>query len=140
MSLEKDMRKRVVAALRDVHAVSVENGAGAGTPDVNCALGWLELKSIDELPARPETPVRVPHFSPEQRLWLTKRCRAGGAAWMLIKAGREWILLWGETAALIVDCTTAGELREAAIAVFSSPEDDLLPWLIRSAERNASKL
>lgn len=140
MSLERDMRKRVVAALRPLHAVSVENGAGAGTPDVNCVLGWLELKSIDGWPARPETPVRVPHFTPEQRLWLIKRCEAGGAAWLLLKVGRDWLLLWGETAARIVDYSTADELAAARIAIFSSPEDDLLAWLVRSAVHHASKL
>lgn len=41
MSSEKDMRKRVVSALKTLHAVSVENGVGAGTPDVNYAGGWL---------------------------------------------------------------------------------------------------
>ena len=102
MSSEKDMRRRVIRALKSIHAISVENGTGIGTPDVNYVNGWLELKSIDSWPARPETPLRIEHFSQEQRIWLLQRCKAGGEAWLLLKVSDDWLLFDGEMAAALV--------------------------------------
>jgi hypothetical protein len=101
MSLEKGMRKRVVRALRSLDAVSVENGVGAGTPDVNHKYGWIELKSIEAWPKR-GGPLRIEHFTPGQRAWLAKRAKAGGLADLLIKVANDWILIDGMTAALLV--------------------------------------
>jgi hypothetical protein len=137
MSTERNMRKVVVDALRTLHAVSVENGVGVGTPDVNCSLGWIELKSLDDWPARAETPVKFAHFSPEQRLWITKRCQAGGFAWVLLKIAHEWFLLWGETAAVAVDYLTREELGLIAIDVFRGDIArlrDVLAWSVQHAE------
>lgn len=92
MSSEKDMRAVVVKALKPLHAVSVENGCGVGTPDVNFAGGWIELKSIDGLPRDK----RIHHFTPAQRLWLRARNEAVvGGAYLLVKVARDWYLFGG---------------------------------------------
>jgi hypothetical protein len=92
MSSERFMRNRVIRALKPLHAVSVENGCGPGTPDVNCTTCWIELKSLPAWPKRPETPVRIDHLTPQQRVWLWARDKAGGAAWLLLKVADDWLL------------------------------------------------
>lgn len=115
MSSERDMRKRVVRALRSLDAVSIENGVGVGTPDVNFAGGWLELKAIDDWPAHPETPVRVDHFRQEQKIWLTRRSLAGEFAGLLLKVGGDWLLFDGAAAAIYVGRLTQADLRRIAL-------------------------
>lgn len=95
MSSERDMRKRVVRALKPLDAVSVENGCGNGTPDVNFADGWLELKSLPDWPTRPDTPVRLDHFTPGQRAWMLRRSLHGGRVYLLVKIADDWLLYRG---------------------------------------------
>lgn len=102
MSNERDMRKEVVAALRELDAVSIENGVGIGTPDVNYVGGWLELKHLDAWPERASTVVECDLFTPQQRVFILRRVRAGGRADVLLKVGRtrpDWVLLPGAWAA-----------------------------------------
>jgi len=111
MSSEQNMRKKVVKALRPLHAVSVENGVGgAGTPDVNYAGGWIELKSVAAWPKRADTILRVEHFNPAQKIWLTKRCEAGGVADLLLKVGNDWLLFEGGVATAFVGKSTKESL------------------------------
>jgi hypothetical protein len=75
----------------------VENGLGAGTPDVNFCIqggeGWIELKH-GEMPARPETPVFKSQrgLDPQQIAWILNRCRHGGCALIFAQVG-EWLFL-----------------------------------------------
>lgn len=92
MSSERDMRHRVIRALKPLHAIPVENLVGPGTPDVNFIGGWLELKSLDGWPARPETPVKIDCLTPQQRVWLWQRSQAGGHAFLLLKVGNDWLI------------------------------------------------
>lgn len=115
---EKGMRRRVVKALKPLDAVSVENSVYAGTPDVNYAEGWLELKWVRSWPKNRDTPLRVPHFTQQQKLWLTRRWRSGGAAYLLLKVSRDWLLFDGPTAAKVLGTSTRQELRENALRVW----------------------
>lgn len=92
------MRRTVIKILRPLHATSIENGVGVGTPDVAYAGGWLELKSIDAWPKKPDTPLRVPHFSPAQKVWITKHRLAGGVVDVLLKVEQDWLLIDGQMA------------------------------------------
>lgn len=92
------MRQRVVRALRPLHAVSVENPAHPGTPDVNYCHGWIELKAASWWPERVATPLRVPHFTQQQKIWLMRRHRAGGRADVLLMVGNEWLRFSAEAA------------------------------------------
>lgn len=116
MSSEKDMRKRVVKILKPLHAVSVENGVGAGTPDVNYTGGWIELKSMAAWPVDPDLPLRVDHFTTQQRLWLRKRWLAGGNVWLLIKVADDWLLLTGWDAAVYLGRMCRADLVKQACA------------------------
>lgn len=106
MKSESDLRKIVLKMLEPLHAVHVEpsSGTNAGTPDVNCTFGWIELKWLPEWPKRESTVVKPTHFEPEQRNWLRKRCERGGRAFMLLVVGvdhldEDWMLIWGRVAA-----------------------------------------
>lgn len=142
MSSEKDMRKRIVRVLRELDAVSIENGAGVGTPDVNFVGGWLELKSVDDWPARKDTSLRIEHFTAQQRVWLAKRRRAGGAAFVLLKVENDWLLFDGMDAALVLGKRSQSELWDIAVASWPGglDEEELLECLkkISAEERSCS--
>jgi hypothetical protein len=104
------MRPKVVAALRPLDAMSVESGAHIGTPDINCTLGWIELKYVESWPVRETTPLAVPHFTPQQRAWIGRRARLGGFVCVLLKVGREWLLFDGSQAAERLGTATRREL------------------------------
>lgn len=112
------MAKRVRELLEGLDPVRVENPAHPGTPDVNYVEGWIELKELKKWPARLNTIVRVEHFTPQQRIWLDRRWRTGGAAWLLLKVGQDWLLLTGEVAARVLGKSTRGELLQAATKVW----------------------
>lgn len=92
---ESGQRRRVIKALKPLDARAVENPIGPGTPDVNYIEGWIELKWLRRWPKRPETIVPLPHFTQGQRLWLRRRCRRGGNAWLLLQCKQEWLLFYG---------------------------------------------
>lgn len=111
------MRRIVVRLLKPVHAVSVENSCYPGTPDVNCTLGWLELKSNDLWPARPSTIVTLKsEFTPQQRVWMLKRWHAGGACGLLLNVDTDWLWFHGDVAAEHIGHTTRAELLDLADA------------------------
>lgn len=77
--IESRLRSIVLRTLRPWHGVAVENPACPGTPDVNYAEGWLELK----VAARPSSTFRKP-LTPQQRVWLYRRHRVNGRAGVLV--------------------------------------------------------
>ena len=91
---ERSLRGNVVAALKPLHAVPVENPVWPGTPDVSYAGGWIELKQVEQWPARAETVLKIDHYTPQQRIFAVKERRAGGACWMLLQVGRRELLLF----------------------------------------------
>ena len=80
------------------HIERVENMVNVGTPDVNYVLdgceGWVELKCIPAWPVRSDTLVRVPHYTPEQRIWHRERKAAGGKVFVLLRVDstKEYLL------------------------------------------------
>lgn len=85
----------------------IENRVGDGTPDVLYCLqghtGLMELKHLPSWPKRQATPVHIAHLTLEQVLWLESWRDAGGAAWLLLQAGREYLLLTPEAARMIYE-------------------------------------
>jgi hypothetical protein len=115
---ERTMRQRVVRLLRDelLDPISVENRVGPGTPDINCTLGWLELKQADRWPPRGGA-LRLPHLTAQQRAWLKRRREHGGCAWLLLQVGTEWMLFDGADVLAVGQEDREG-LRSVAIAVW----------------------
>lgn len=60
----------------------------------------MELKFLPRWPKIvAEAPVRLEHFTPQQRIWLRKWHRVGGKAWVLLQVNQEFLLFKGEAAA-----------------------------------------
>ena len=112
---EQGMRQRVVKALKSLDAISVENSVYPGTPDVNYIGGWIELKWVRSWPKRESTPLRLPHFTPQQRVWLQRRERKGGHAFVFLQVANDYLLFDASTAADLLGETPRHELLEAAL-------------------------
>ncbi len=128
------MRSRVIKLLEPLHGVAVENDACPGTPDVTYVGGWLELKSRDAWPKRPETPLRVRHFTQEQRIWLRAECAAGGRAFLLLRVRYDWLLFWGETAADVLGTDDGWRANLVNCAIKYWPDrlnEQELYWILR---------
>lgn len=67
---------------------------GLGIADVWCRDCAIELKCLKSYPVKPETPIRLDHvLSKQQFIWLNKRWRSGGNAFVVLQARRlEWFL------------------------------------------------
>lgn len=117
---EKSMSRTVMEALVPLHPVRIENYCSPGTPDIEYIQGWLELKEMPGWPIDPQWHLRIPHFTVEQRLFLTKRCYYGGQAHLLLKVGAEWLLIRGDTAGKVIGVSSADELRAASELVWRS--------------------
>ncbi len=122
---EKQLASRMRNLMKELEwdAVRVENGVDMGTPDCNTIHGWFEYKHVKEWPKR-GGPLRIPHFTPQQRVWLRRRWRTHGegdkghGAWMVLQVARDIMLFDGETAARVVGNANKKDLFEAAICVW----------------------
>lgn len=78
----------------------IENGLGAGMPDVNYCImgveGWIEIKQPDE-PKRPTTPLlhSQHQVSVEQANWLLAQAQAGGVGWLFIATKQRLLFIPG---------------------------------------------
>src|SRR5689334_14770387 len=90
--MESQLRSTVITMLKELDAVPVENPVCPGTPDVNCSLGWIELKE-DQWTG--DDRLRLNHWTPQQRVWLRRRADVGGLAVLLVRIREtgEWILM-----------------------------------------------
>lgn len=115
---ESSLRGVVVKALHELHAIAVENPVLPGTPDVNYVGGWLELKSLDRWPFRESTPVRIEHWTPQQRVWHVLRARAGGRSFVLLEIvdPGDVLLLGGPDAVTFIGKANRARLLELALA------------------------
>lgn len=86
------MRGRIVKVLKPLHGISVENRVLPGTSDVNYVEGWIELKWIRNFPKKPDSIVRIKHYTNQQKLFIRKRHLSGGKAFLLLQVKREWFL------------------------------------------------
>lgn len=119
------------ASLRDNighrwHAQRHEDALAVGIPDVsygaNKVQGWIELKCLDSWPKRPDTIVRIEHYTPDQKAWLWLRGNAGGRCWLLLKVERTW-LLFSHVQARQVGLLKQTDLRALATKVWESRLD-----------------
>lgn len=118
---ESSFRRQVCRILRDagLDPVAVENSVHPGTPDVNYLHGWIELK-VARPPRRAGSPIAVPSFTPQQRVWLRRRWDAGGEAWLLLRVGSTHFLLDGRTAADRLGKMSVDQLHASSCSHYSS--------------------
>ena len=94
----------------------IEDAVSVGVPDVNYRDGWIELKVVPSWPKRPGTPLRVDHFTPAQRVWLQRRCRCAGRAYLMLRVGAsEYLLFRGDVAAKCLGYLPRERLVEKAL-------------------------
>lgn len=77
----------------------IESGLTAkGIPDVSYSIknapirGWIELKHVKSWPKRQNTVVKLPHYNPEQKLFLWKHGEASGYCWLFLKIEKNYLL------------------------------------------------
>lgn len=118
--------------IRSLDPVRVENPIVPGTPDVNYSRGWIELKFSERWPPR-GGPLRVDHFTRQQRTWLTRRRKAGGLAFLLLKVGEtEWLLFEGAVAAAMLGQVPRERLYEVCLARWTRlpKTKEICTWLL----------
>ena len=120
---ESKDRKDVVLALKKLHAFAVENIVYPGTPDIAFIGGWIELKKLDEWPARATTKVKLPHYTVQQRAWAKVHHYRGGRSYWLLRVRKEWLLLHGAIAAEVVGTLTREELIGRSLLYMSNGFD-----------------
>ena len=132
---ETGQRGRITKALRSLHAVSVENPVKPGTPDVNYVDGWIELKWLRRWPVRPETVVKIDHYTKVQRSFGRMRWRARGKSFLLLQVQTHWLLFTGPVAAKFVGKVDRATLNQLALRHWAKGlnrkeliECLMLPW------------
>jgi len=132
----RKVRPFLVAAKLD--PVRVENPIHPGTPDVNMILGWVELKCVAEWPTRESQLLRIPHFTPQQRVFLYRRWKyAPGTTYLLleVRSVHQWLLFDGDVAAQVVGRSTTAQHRVNARAVLDVRELSELPKIFADRSR-----
>lgn len=104
---------RPVLKAAHLDPVRIENSVGLGTPDINYLHGWIELKYVPSWPKR-GGPLRIPHFTPQQRVFLRRRWLSGGHAWLLLRVETEYLIFSGEIANTYVGYTNREHLYQVA--------------------------
>ena len=121
---ESGMRENLCRRLKKLDAVAVENPARPGTPDVNFIGGWIECKWLRAWPKRVGTPVKLDHpLLAGQKVWIRRRNRRGGKAWVMLQCGREWLLFRGGVACDFLGTSTRQELYRHVYHVWRSGLD-----------------
>jgi hypothetical protein len=76
--------------------------------------GHIELKFVPAIPTLPKTPIRVSHYTEDQKNWIYRCGRAGGAVWLLIRIVDE-VYLFEWQGAQLFGTATLSELRSASV-------------------------
>ena len=113
---EAGMWTAIRPVLKALDPVRIESHMTSGVPDVNYAHGWIELKYAARWPPR-GGPLRLDHFTDNQRSWLLRRRASGGRAFLLLKVGKtEWLLFDGIAAAKYLGKVPRDELYKQTAA------------------------
>lgn len=126
----------VEPALRGLDPRRIETADADGIPDVNYVGGWVELKDVEKWPARPRTPLRLDHYTQQQKVWAIRRRHHGGRCDLLLRVGSEVLLFRGEVAARYLGNSPEAELRRRASATFENKQDmiERLRYEIRTVD------
>lgn len=102
----------------------IENKVTKGTPDVAFSMegkrGWIELKVLEAWPRKRQLPVRIPHFTREQKRFLSLHHRNGGGGcffFLLVSETNEYLLFSGSRVGAI-GFLSRDEMYANAIDVF----------------------
>lgn len=115
MANESTVWIRLKEILKKHHPVRVENSACPGYPDVDSALGQIELKCRNNWTVKKTVNFKELHFSPEQRIWLFRRWKAGGSCFLLIQIEDTWYLVPGDKAFSLPEICTQQQLQDHSV-------------------------
>lgn len=93
-------------------AVRVESSTMSGISDIIYSMngdrirGFIELKYIKSWPKRANTIIRISHFTPSQRLFLSSHEDSAGYCYIFLQVERDYLLF---SASLDI-CTRLGSL------------------------------
>lgn len=109
-------------------AERIENRIGTGTPDVYYSIneksaGWIELKHLHEWPKRGTTPVKIEHFTAQQKNWMRRHGKRGVSVFLLLQVNREYLLFDWETAIRAINNYPRFELILSALHHWSNRID-----------------
>lgn len=83
-----------------------------GIADVSFCLdghhGWMELKHLNDWPARASTVVRCPHFTVDQIEFLEAKGRGAGHTWLFMQVGGDHLLFAWNNIRVIGESTKQG--------------------------------
>lgn len=121
-------------------AVRIENGISQGVPDVSFSSrgvhGWIELKYLKAWPKRPDTIVKIPHYTPAQKLFLRQHGSYGRNCFLFLRVGDDF-LLFDDAAAQEVGAWTKFDLISSSLAHWEK-EVDPAELLLLICERTGS--
>lgn len=90
---EATFRSEFNALIRPLRPVSVENMLTTpGLPDVCHIFGWAEIKISSKWPVKDTTPLRIDHYTDQQRKWAQNWVEAGGSYRLVCKVAGEWFV------------------------------------------------
>ena len=113
--VERDIQRRLIHQLRHIDARSIEDAFSSGIPDINTAYGWIELKFIRAYPKRDSTPIKIHHFTANQKLFLFRRWSVlQGGAFLLVRIEKDWFLFAGKDS-YDIDTWTHDEWKSKAL-------------------------
>jgi hypothetical protein len=127
---EKDVTKALCRLLKPLDPHRIENALlDMGMPDIVLARNsWIEAKYVKSYPAKESTPIRIPHYSDDQRRWAVRHEKAGGRVWLVLKVAKDWYF-FRPPESLLVGELTRDELRQKAkcFFVFEPKQSEILP-------------
>jgi hypothetical protein len=79
-----------------------EDKLSTGIPDVSYSIsrhGWIELKYISTKPSKSTSILRIPHYTEDQRNWLTSHGSRAGLCFLLLQVEKtymvfDWTKAW----------------------------------------------
>lgn len=130
MTDESSVRRAVLATMKrhNLDPVAIESTTKKGIPDVECVLGWLEIKYKPNWTKGGYLNLKQLKFTQSQRKFLRRRHRAhkargvgrgvGSGAFFLLVVGNCWMLFDGRTAGNLPEFLERDKIRElGALAI-----------------------
>lgn len=102
-----------------------EDKLTSGIPDVSYSMsrhGWIELKYLSTKPKRAESPLKIDHYTVDQRNWLTRHGSRAGLCFLLLQVEKTYMLFdW--TKAMEIGTVPYARHLEMASAVWQTHID-----------------
>lgn len=75
--------------IRNIESPTTMSGLSDCTYSGRNIRGWYEAKLLKSFPKRPTTPVRIPHFTNEQRAFIYIEGRQAGYSFLVVQVAKD---------------------------------------------------